>query len=232
MRTGKEETMAETKALQFNIQEQLTSVVNTMVSVITNPAAFYQNMPRTGGFNDPIIFVAAMGLVGGVLQLILSVFGLSIAGSFLMALGYLILFPVFYALFSFIPAAILYMIWKVMGSRENFEIAYRCTAYAAAIGPIITIIGLIPYLGVIVANAWIAYLLVMASVEAHDLIAKPCWIVFGVIAGVLSLGSVTTQYTARQYVKELYKMEQMTPEEAGKKVGEFIKGMQQGAGKQ
>jgi hypothetical protein len=237
--TGKENTMEPKTASQFNLQEQITSVVNTMISVITNPAAFFKSMPRTGGFNDPLIFVAAMGVVGGVLQILLSIFGLGMAGSFFMALAYIIIMPIASVLFSFVGGAVLYLIWKVMGSREEFEAAYRCAAYTTAIGPIMTILNLIPYLGAILVNAWMAYLLVTASVEVHELQAKPSWIVFGIIAGLLTLASISTQYTARKYVKEMEeitkkmgKIEEMTPEEAGRKVGEFLKGMEKGAGKQ
>ena len=229
--------MENPSATQFNIQEQVTSVVNTMVSVITNPAGFFRSMPKSGGFNDPLIFVAAMGLVGAVVQIILSIFGLGIAHSILMALGYIIIFPLVSAIFSFVGGGILFLIWKVMGSREDYETAYRCVAYCAAITPIMTILNLVPYLGAIVVNAWMAYLLVMASVEVHQLLAKPSWIVFGIIAGVLTLASISTQYTARKFTKEMDeigkkmgKIEDMSPEEAGKKVGEFLKGMQQGQG--
>ena len=205
--------MENPSATQFNIQEQVTSVVNTMVSVITNPAGFFRSMPKSGGFNDPLIFVAAMGLVGAVVQIILSIFGLGIAHSILMALGYIIIFPLVSAIFSFVGGGILFLIWKVMGSREDYETAYRCVAYCAAITPIMTILNLVPYLGAIVVNAWMAYLLVMASVEVHQLLAKPSWIVFGIIAGVLTLASISTQYTARKFTKEM--------DEIGKKMGKI-----------
>ncbi len=227
--------MENTTASQFNPQEQITSVVNTMVSVITNPAAFYRSMPKTGGFVDPIIFAAAMGIIGGVLQIILSIFGLGMAHSFFMALGYIIIFPIASVIFGFVGAAVLFLIWKVMGSRQDYETAFRCAAYASAISPITSLLNIIPYLGAVLGIGWMAYLLVMASVEVHELLAKPSWLVFGIIAGLLALASISSQYTARKFVKEMEsfnkkmgKIEEMSPEEAGKKVGEFLKGMQKG----
>jgi hypothetical protein len=235
---GKEQTMENTTATQFNIQEQITSVVNTMVAVITNPAAFFRSMSRTGGFNEPIIFLAAMGLVSAVLQILLSIFGLGMASSFFSSLLYVIFFPVAYVIGGFVTGAILFLIWKVMGSREDYETSFRCAAYMAAIGPATTVLNVIPYLGTIMSTGWWAYLSVMASIEVHELQVKPAWIVFGCLAGLLILLSVPAQYKARQFAKEMDSMskkmgniENMSPEEAGKKLGEFMKGMQEGAGK-
>lgn len=224
---------------QFDFQQQVTSVVNTMVSVITNPVAFYKQMPRTGGLVEPMIFMVAMGIVGAILQIPLSFFGLGMAGSFFMALAYIIIMPIFTIIFGFIGAAILMLIWKVMGSSEDFETSFRCFAYACAISPITNLLHFIPYLGPILGLAWMAYLLVIASVETHELMAKASWIVFGIIAGILALMSISSQHTASKYTKEaenikkkLDAIEQMNPEEAGKKVGEFLKGMQKGSGKE
>jgi hypothetical protein len=235
---GKENTMENTTATQFNIQEQVTSVVNTVVAVITNPAAFFRGMPRTGGFNDPIIFLAAMGLVSAVLQILLSIFGLGMASSIFSSLLYIIIFPVAYVIGGFIGGGVLFLIWKVMGSREEYETAFRCAAYMAAIGPVTTVLNVIPYLGSVLSTCWWAYLSVMASIEVHELLAKPAWIVFGSIAAILILLSLPAQYKARQFAKEMDalskkmgKIEEMSPEEAGKKLGEFMKGVQEGSGK-
>ncbi|HBD07883.1 MAG TPA: hypothetical protein DCZ69_06445 [Syntrophobacteraceae bacterium] len=226
-------------ASQFDLQGQVSSVVNTMVSVITNPAGFYRGMSRTGGFVDPLIFMVAMGIVGAVLQIPLSFFHLGMAGSFGMALAYIILMPIGVIIGGFVGGAILMLVWKVMGSQENYETCFRCFAYATAISPITNFLHVIPYLGPIIGLAWMTYLLVTASVEVHELQAKASWIVFGVIAGILALMSLSAQYSARKLTKQMEGMQktfgnidQMSPEEAGKKVGEFLKGMEKGAGKQ
>ncbi|HAA03649.1 MAG TPA: hypothetical protein DCE18_09785 [Syntrophobacteraceae bacterium] len=226
-------------ASQFDLQGQVSSVVNTMVSVITNPAGFYRGMSRTGGFVDPLIFMVAMGIVGAVLQIPLSFFHLGMAGSFGMALAYIILMPIGVIIGGFVGGAILMLVWKVMGSQENYETCFRCFAYATAISPITNFLHVIPYLGPIIGLAWMTYLLVTASVEVHELQAKASWIVFGVIAGILALMSLSAQYLTRKLTKQMEGMQktfgnidQMSPEEAGKKVGEFLKGMEKGAGKQ
>jgi hypothetical protein len=131
----------------------------------------------------------------------------------------------------------------ILGSRESYETAYRCLAYAMAIYPITAILGMIPYLGVIIGVAWGTYLMVMASIEVHGIESRKAYIVFGIIGGLLMLLQLTGEYSARQmqsrmeHVSEgmqeqLKKMEEMSPEEAGKMVGEFLKGMEEAQKKQ
>ncbi len=50
-------------------------------------------MPVTGGLGDPIIFLAAMGIVSGAIQAFLSILGLGFKMSFFMALASIIFVP-------------------------------------------------------------------------------------------------------------------------------------------
>ena len=53
------------------------SIVEIVKSVIRDPASFYRQMPRSGGFADPFIFAVVMGVAAGVVRAVLSllVFG-------------------------------------------------------------------------------------------------------------------------------------------------------------
>ena len=53
----------------------------------------------------------------------------------------IIFMPIAVAIGSFIGGAILFIIWKLMGSQEDYETAYRCGAYLMALAPITAIIG-------------------------------------------------------------------------------------------
>jgi hypothetical protein len=195
-------------------------------------------MQRGGGYVEPLIFMVVMGLISGILQTLLSVFGLGISGA-LFAVGIsIIVVPVVVVIFGFVGAGILFVIWRLLGSQQSFECAYRCAAYAGAISPITTVLNVIPYIGPLAGLAWMTFLIVVASVEVHEIAPKMAWIVFGALAVVFAIGSVSSQMTARKYAgevdkweKEMKKLDQMSPEEAGKKVGEFLKGMQDGIGK-
>jgi len=216
--------------------EQIQKIKKTVFEVITNPAGFFQDMPVTGGFADPLIFLAAMGIVSGIIQAVLSIVGFGFKVSFFMALASIIFVSVMVVIFSFIGAGIFFVIWKLMGSEQSFETAYRCVAYAAAISPVTTIIGIIPYLGALIGMLWMMFLMVVVTEKVHKLESQKAWIVFGVVFGLFILLNINSQYMARKAQKEMKRfnqqmeqVEDMTPEEAGKAMGEFFKGFNQGA---
>ena len=221
------------------MKENVTAILNTMKEVIINPAGFFRKMPKSGGFVDPIIFVAGIGVIVGVINLVLSIVGLGFAASFGRALLFVVITPVFAVIFGFLGAAILFIIWKIMGSQESFETAYRCGAYASAITPVTTIIAIVPYLGGVIGMVWMTYLMVSASIEVHGIKAKIAWIVFGIIFGLLLLMNLSAAYSARHFSGELKQLQhsqeefdKMTSEEKGKAVGAFLKGMQKGVEKE
>lgn len=210
----------------------LSSVLEIAKKVITNPVGFFKEMPKTGGLGDPLVFAVAIGLVSGVLTVILALFKLS---SFVS----IIVMPVLAIIGSFIGGAIMFVIWKLMGSEEDFETAYRCCAYLFAIHPVTMILGLIPYLGTIVGMAWGLYLVVLASTEVHKIKAKTAWIVFGVLTAIGLLANLRAERFSRNVEKNMPEFtkegaalsEDMTPEEAGRAFGEFMRGMQEAAEK-
>ncbi len=227
-----------TAGMEHQKKSPIDAIVETVKKVILAPVEFYRGMPKGGGFGDPLIFVVVLGVVSGVIQAVLSLVHLGAAGTVVMALSLIILGPVWIVVGSFIGAAILFVIWKLMGSNESFETAYRCGAYAAAITPITAVLGIIPYIGGLIGLAWGLYLVVMASVEVHKLPAKKAWLVFGIIGAVLALMSLSAQASARKMQKGMAKWQQemgakpakeMTPEDAGKAAASFMKAMQEQA---
>ena len=122
----------------------LSSIQKMAMSVLTSPSAFFREMPKTGGFVEPLIFMVIMGIISGLIQTIFSLISLNIAGGMAMGVASIILVPIFVVIGGFIGAAILFLIWKLLGSQESYETAYRCGAYISVLMPIITVLGLIP----------------------------------------------------------------------------------------
>ena len=227
----------------------LESVIEDFKKVITDPAGFYRAMPTDGGFVNPLIFIVVMAAVSGVLMAILSLVGLGAGSSMMGGTGFMmiIMLPIGAAIGSFIAAGLLFVLWKLMGSTKNYETAYRCIAFATAIMPITTVLSIIPYLGTIVKNLWGTFLLFTASTEVHAIKQQTAKIVFAVLAAITVLVGVNSEYKMRQFqshfekvfeqakanpniggvFKGLENMEDMTPEEAGKKMGELLKGMEE-----
>ncbi len=195
----------------IDLASMLASIQKTAMSVLTSPSAFFREMPKTGGFVEPLIFMVIMGIIGGLIQTIFSIVGLHF-GIMAMSVWSIILFPIYIVIGGFIGAAILFVIWKLLGSQESYETAFRCGAYISVLMPIITVLGLIPYLGSAVGIALYVYFLVIASVEVHKIPSQKAWLVFGIIGAILIILSISGQITARKYSREAIKFREKMEE--------------------
>jgi hypothetical protein len=208
------------------------AIPQTAIKVITTPQKFFKTLPKTGGYTEPLIFMAIMGAVGGLITAVASVVGLRASAGFADGIGALILMPVFTIIFGFVGAAIFFVIWKIMGSQEPYETAYRCAAYLSALSPITTVLGLVPYIGAAAGIALMVYYLVIASTEVHDIAAQKAWVVFGIIGTIVILLSIKGEYAARNYSQEAERLKKQAGEmsdemkkqaEAWKKAAEQMK---------
>lgn len=232
--------MSETTGTDTQAKQPMQKIVDTVIAVITKPAEFYRGMAKSGGFGDPLVFMVVMGAVAGVVQAVLGIVHLIPSLSVVTSLGAIIYFPIAVLIGGFIGAAIMFVIWKLMGSNESYETAYRCGAYAAAVMPITAVLGAIPYVGSILGMLWMLFLVVTASVEVHKIAAKTAWMVFGIITAILVLMSTCSQIAARRMQREMGSWQRefgkpakdMTPEEAGQAAAGFLKAMQAEAAKQ
>lgn len=178
------------------------AIPQTAVTVVTKPSEFFKGMPKSGGFLEPLVFVIIIGVITGVIQAIINLTGLGQSAGYgtgiKASLGIIIFMPIFASIFSFIGAAILFVIWKLMGSQENYETAYRCAAYLIALTPITTIIGVIPYAGGVISMALYLFYLVTASVHVHNIPSQKAWLVFGIIMAILLMFGLSTEYKVRK----------------------------------
>ena len=187
------------------------AIPQTAIRVVTSPAAFFREMPKSGGFLEPLVFMVVMsvisGVLGGVLHALSNILGLHLYTGVAVGFMAIVMMPVLAAIgsaiFGFIAAGILFVIWKLMGSNEDYETAYRCTAYLAAITPITTVLGIIPYVGGAIGLVVMLYYLVTASVETHGIPLRKAWIVFGIIIAVFVVLNVSAQITARRFARNM-----------------------------
>lgn len=195
----------ESKGIDF------AQIPQTAIKVVTTPAEFFREMPKTGGFVEPLVFMVIMGaisgLIGGLLQAVSSLLGLHLYVGMQMGIASIVLLPILFALgfavFGFVFAAILLIIWKLMGSKESYETAYRCVAYLTALSPITTVLNIIPYIGGAIGLVIYTYYLVTASVQTHGIAAQRAWLVFGILAAVFIVFSVSAQIAARRFARNM-----------------------------
>ncbi len=191
----------ETKGIDF------AAIPQTAIRVLTSPMTFFREMPKTGGFVDPLIFAIFMGVISGLIQAVLSIIGLRLVISVGMALASVILMPIFVIIGSFIGAAILFVIWKLMGSQESYETAYRCGAYISALTPITALLGIIPYIGSPIGIVLGIFFIVIASIEVHKIPSQKAWLVFGIIGAIFVLLSISSEFAARRLAREATKFQ-------------------------
>lgn len=222
----------------------LGTVIDDAKKIITDPAGFYREMPTSGGYSNPLIFVVVMAAVTGLLISLYSLFGFGMPGAMMaggFALAAIIMFPIMAVIGSFIGACIIFVVWKLMGSEKDYEVAYRCVAYSFAIAPIVLLISAIPYLAGVIKTLWGCFLMFVASVEVHKIKPQTAKIVFGILAILGVIFGLRSEHTARNWqhkfenamhdskipeaFKDLEGMEDMTAEEAGKAMGEMMKGL-------
>ncbi|MDX8402638.1 MAG: YIP1 family protein [Mariprofundaceae bacterium] len=208
-----------------------------MLEVIRNPVGFYKQMPKSGGFADPLVFAVVMAVLVALVMALAGMIGFGPVGMLAMGFFGLIVLPVMVLIGSVIGAGILFVIWKLMGSGEDYETAYRCVAYAYAYAPVAAVVSGIPYLGSLVQILWPMALLAIASIEVHGREPKMAWGVFGVLALLGAFSTLSAEYAARHIGEDLEEWSQrmeeqygnpdeMTPEEAGKALGEFLRGLE------
>jgi len=79
----------------------------------------------------------------------------------------IIFLPVVTSLYAFAVALLLYVVWKLMGSHESYETAFRCLAFIAALTPVTALLGFLPYIGSLISIILYTSFLVITSAEVH-----------------------------------------------------------------
>lgn len=221
-----------TEEFQDQAEETVRSLPETAKMVIMQPTAFFRTMPRSGGFFSPLIFMLVMSVIYAVIATVVSVVSFGWLG--MASIFTLILTPIFAIIGVFITAAIVCVIWMMMGSKEKFEASFRIVCYCAAIWPIGAVLGLIPYVGVAAWLIWGIWLMILASVHIHQIAQKTATVVFGIIGLVLLLLTLGGQYAGQQSMQQLEDLQGQfegldpnNPEDAAKMLEKMMELQQQ-----
>jgi hypothetical protein len=187
----------------------INGMIDQAIMVVTNPVGFYRSMPKGGGYSDPLVFMIVLAVASGVITAVLSVFGIGVRGAMMGGFAAIVLVPIFVTIFGFIGAAIVHVIWKLMGSGENYETSYRCVAYSSAVGPVVTVLGIIPSIGSIVSAVWPMVLMAIASIVVHSRGEKLSWAVFGALTMFLVVINLASEQAANDMTSELENVRRM-----------------------
>lgn len=155
--------------------------IETWKEVMQSPSDFYREMPKTGGYADPITFAAISFIIYALLTSLLTLlFGHAYMGGmyggmydgmyggargfgFFAILMTVIFTPIAGIISLFIEAAILYIIYKILGGTGSYEGTVRFICYATAV----LVLSWIPFLGWVVGIYGI-YLYIVGGMYVHD----------------------------------------------------------------
>ncbi len=182
-------------------------------------------MPKTGGFLEPLVFMVVMGLIGASLQAVFSAAGLQPMELDGDAFSLIIMFTLIIVVSGFVASAIYFVIWKLMGSNESFETAYRCNAYISALIPVSTVLNLVPYVAPAISVLLSTVFLVTASIYVHNLPSRRSWLVFGALGLIFMMVSVTGDMALKRLREDTEAQKQR--EGAEEPVDEIIRGMKE-----
>ena len=216
---------------QDQAEETVRSLPETVKMVILQPAAYFQTMPRSGGFLSPLIFLLVMSAIYAVIVTVItavSIGGVEGAVVFGILLGLVLI-----VIGAVVTSAILCVIWMMMGSKERFEASFRFVCYTSTISPIVAVLSVIPYFSTIVWVVWGTWLTVLASVHLHHLPRNRAVTVFGIIGAVFLALSLAGEYAGQRSLQQLEELQGQiegldptNPEDAAK-IRELMEQMQE-----
>jgi hypothetical protein len=216
-----------------NEKFDLDAAINQAKHIATNPVDYFKTMKTSGGFTDPIIFIAVMGAIAGLLASLFTLISLGNFGIVAMGIGSIIIVPIMAIIGCFVSSAFMYIVWKLMGSEQSYECAYRCVSSTMVVMPLMVVLPIIPYIGNVIAVAISFYLIYLATLHVHNISSQKSKIVIGVIAALVIFTNLSGERFQRNvtakmdgYVKE-FNIEGKSPEELGKAMGEFMKGFEE-----
>ncbi len=213
------------KCMEEKIKIDFAAIPRTAIKVIVSPAVFFREMPKTGGFVEPLVFMMVMGVTAGIVNVALSFVG--IHAGIGKALSSIIRYPVVAAVLGFIWASIVFVIWKLVGSGEPYATAYRCMAYITALWPMTTALDAIPYIGLLLSIALVAYFYVIASIETHKIPSRRAWLVFGIIGAILIVLLVSARIEQRGETMKYRKQLEQSTKETQKDSEEALKSLEE-----
>jgi hypothetical protein len=156
--------------------------IETWKEIIQRPSDFFREMPKTGGYADPLTFAAISFVIYALLIAILTaIFGRGMymdgmyggmyngmhggAGGFgfFAILMTMIITPIAGIIYLFIEAAIFFIIYKLLGGRGSYEGTVRFISYATAV----LLLSWIPVINWIIGIYGI-YLYIVGGMYVHN----------------------------------------------------------------
>ncbi len=186
--------------LYIILSNHVVSIAKTAIKVLVSPSHFFREMPKTEGFVKPLMFMVAMGVIDGIILGVFSMVDSQSPSDIGMGVASAVLLPFGLGILGFAGSAMLFGMWRLMGSRESYGTAYQCFSCISAVTPIIAVVGLIPYIGAAVGIAVATYFVAISSIVIHGISSYKVWPVFLIIAVICMILSISDETILRRIV--------------------------------
>lgn len=159
-------------------------------AMIRHPWQFFRGVSLEGGYGVAVLYLLFWeGVASGVTFLLSFLPGGAVVPLWVRGL-LVVVGPAAGLVAGFLMAALLFVLWHLMGSPHPYKTAFRCWALMAPLSLIGALAKSVPYLflGVLVYGF---FLLVVASVETHRIPARRAWTVWSLVGAGLLVFIVT-----------------------------------------
>ena len=140
----------------------MDNYIDTLKKVLTDPEGFYSEMPKEGGYQEPLTFAAINFAIAGLLLGIVAVLLSGIGPSFI------VIVPIFMVIGGivklFIIGIILLIFFKILGGSGSYEGTVRILSYSS----VVLVFVWIPIIGWIISLYGI-WLIIVGGKHVHNL---------------------------------------------------------------
>lgn len=142
----------------------MDNFIDTWKKVITSPSAFYESMPKEGGYGEPLKFALinfiVLGIGSAIMTILYNLIGFSLPSNvslmgtsttiatkitIMSVISDIIVTPIIGIIGLFISGVILFILFKIVGGSGSYEGTVRILSYSSAV----SLLAWIPLIGIL-----------------------------------------------------------------------------------
>ena len=142
----------------------MDNFIDTWKKVITSPSAFYESMPKEGGYGEPLKFALinfiVLGIGSAIITILYNLIGFSLPSNvslmgtsttiateitIISVISDIIITPIIGIIGLFVSGVILFILFKIVGGSGSYEGTVRILSYSSAV----SLLAWIPLLGIL-----------------------------------------------------------------------------------
>jgi len=192
--------MEQTVNQSIGIKHKLISTLLFAKQILLNPAVLFRNMERQGGFTEPLIFMASIGFIAGLLKIFVTFVYMANGAivTLTSALLAVVITPLSVICLGYISAFLLATLMRQLGCDGQVETAFRVVSYLCVISPLSVVLSPIPLVGNILVLGILTYLIIPAAIEVYQLNSNTAWMIFGIGLTVIAIAALGSEYMTRK----------------------------------